>query len=1694
MTDATRPNTPLAYEHEHEQRRHPQRKRNVGRAGRRSKSLSRHHHATDDTLYGNGSPQWPLHSPIYNRAESDVNPHGKGQHQPEHVSGIRKPRDATPGSRWGTVRFAHVGSSSSGEDGGYPPAARDNPGSLGAHDFGYASGIQKTSSGAARNLHSSGGNAHSYHPRSRCYSHPNASYDPQYTRRQSRDVGAENRRLSRQTRDFSFQQPGPHEQFHSQPHHTLGLSHVHQQYSTQAHATYQQRTRPKQNFGLRKGTKRRHSLHTPTGPHDPPASDLLNFSPDSGKPFNPSQHMDIPNQSPSSNMKPSDTLTSFPTNPHRPAPTNRQPTGQREIKKPASILKRNDSPRHAAQYPSHGQHLSALPRHDFKQTPGHSSGCPHLHPSQAPPDPRAHRCSCSTLSTPDSQDSQYDIDEVAKRKALDGMAKVKREQASPQTGIWDRELQSGVTYDLVSDGDGDVDGDIQVTGAAKRVFVVPDDAEGRGERVKRQRRAGASRENAIDLSASDRGDTGRRDGGNGQKQELGRSATQTRTRNESALKRPLQRQRLQKASPNGGAGIILRSPESGGSSSKKASDTGVAYYGVPDRFSRPIRRPENGGGYFFDEGSPKTGDMGSERSRSRSRSQSNSFKVDKGSKNSPPRASGHGNPVVNADKIGDVEMTDASRHGATDFQGSTLSASPREPSHPLQMDLEQQQQSDEMERFLQAALQSDCASPSALEGSSPRMNGETSAAGTARIDGLEQNGLTTQQRDATVGELTEDARLDSLFVEDGSEAQIGPDQNLESIQGSEVSRYGRNQSERIDSLFVGSESDVQERPNHGSGEMQTPEANMLRVTSNHQPDSRFSGAHSDIQDSKDRCEASRQILDRITCTSHPEANGWVDGFDRYGHGSRNQAFFPATGHGDAQSDQQPRHSMPTKLQDRLRQLDGAVIRPQAQIQKLNTSDPRCNTPNNLFGINDVSKLPVQENSGIRLSNEPNPGNMQAPSSPGFKLDFVPSSSGPGPRDPQFECSDQEMRDKKVRLRELEEKKAAKDRELAKRKARADIDARVEQLEKEVGRPTKPEGVAKVDQEDESKANGGIPDGELEHLKLLCRFSNVDNEDDDDSTQHGTPRDGAIKKNRRIRSISPQNIQQPRRNPSPQLNALARPSRGRKRGLLGKIAGRASKEAEAHARRTAYRDFLHQNVFADDTKASSNGKDQKEITETTSPDAKYIRRRRDDGAPIPLNKVTEDDRLLIHLRTDGHQKRSWKETTALWKKMTGKSRTTSGLSKRFSRLQKTFQDLNEVPMGEDQDKNTPSPSLPDMPTSQSSHAEMNPKDVFHPPEPTADLVSCLDPAQDEPEQEPRPTTSGKTLTPALARRIMAQLEMDKIYEQEVEESSEEESDPNEVEEREASPITDLDFCHYIYQVIRSTDRGDDGQESCRRLECGPQFTSIWRANAEAAEEFRRERGPIEFWPLKSFRYETDINGLSHWLGTSDNGTKLNVFVERSLRAFKEGILPESKDGWLGRKIFLVYRKTIILEAADGEIQDTERPPQGPPGHCSSENEDDQPQSNPATSREPEEGDFDELFEEACDAIMPAKKKINPQSGRQQESSSTSGQITSLKAHSNRIQYESVLPITPGFTACAMANNQARELYWGLQQSGAPRSARYDVVNAQLVAQRALVEEVAELNANGEKFDKTIEVGEQTISIYVEEAELLGPRNI
>jgi len=182
---------------------------------------------------------------------------------------------------------------------------------------------------------------------------------------------------------------------------------------------------------------------------------------------------------------------------------------------------------------------------------------------------------------------------------------------------------------------------------------------------------------------------------------------------------------------------------------------------------------------------------------------------------------------------------------------------------------------------------------------------------------------------------------------------------------------------------------------------------------------------------------------------------------------------------------------------------------------------------------------------------------------------------------------------------------------------------------------------------------------------------------------------------------------------------------------------------------------------------------------------------------------------------------------------------------------------------------------------------------------------------------RPTTGGKTISINKAEwgyylQCLAEVAAEDI---------ESESDI----EREQSPFMQEDYCHFAYQVQRREVTKDEmdaeglGLDDMPWVDWESAHDNLARAHKEAAEISLRAQCQVTADAMSeqgfTIQYTKDEDGLKLWTLTTKEAGAMQVRVERRMRTYQQGILPQSKDHWAPKTVYFVKQRVTSKVTGD-----------------------------------------------------------------------------------------------------------------------------------------------------------------------------------
>ena len=349
----------------------------------------------------------------------------------------------------------------------------------------------------------------------------------------------------------------------------------------------------------------------------------------------------------------------------------------------------------------------------------------------------------------------------------------------------------------------------------------------------------------------------------------------------------------------------------------------------------------------------------------------------------------------------------------------------------------------------------------------------------------------------------------------------------------------------------------------------------------------------------------------------------------------------------------------------------------------------------------------------------------------------------------------------------------------------------------------------------------------------------------------------------------------------------------------------------------------------------------------------------------VTEVCTSDISLVKWRDQGH---SWREVVDLYKRLAGEENSEQTLRRRYRKVKEAIEEVDEITTELcERVINGELDALEEMNTlltqkaqeregtatgastgaqikgththrawqkgGRQNEADARPatQSLASPPY-SEGTPTSQQPTQQVFPPQTRATVGGKTLSDEAFRHYLEQIQ-EACYEDEVEDEEEQ------ADEREPSPFTAADYCHFLYQIQRrectkkqADDEGmtvDEQLDSQPWLACDDEFGDLDDANtAVMAQIMRRPRGAQAIatarnkWNLSS---ETDPNGLIEAELSSAVG-KLQMRVTRYVRSFHDNVMPESKERWFPKTVYYVHVRTAtrtlqdIHDGTESEIQE------------------------------------------------------------------------------------------------------------------------------------------------------------------------------
>ncbi|KAI9726618.1 MAG: hypothetical protein M1828_000985 [Chrysothrix sp. TS-e1954] len=555
-----------------------------------------------------------------------------------------------------------------------------------------------------------------------------------------------------------------------------------------------------------------------------------------------------------------------------------------------------------------------------------------------------------------------------------------------------------------------------------------------------------------------------------------------------------------------------------------------------------------------------------------------------------------------------------------------------------------------------------------------------------------------------------------------------------------------------------------------------------------------------------------------------------------------------------------------------------------------------------------------------------------------------------------------------------------------------------------------------------------------------------------------------------------------------------PRKQQKSKTLNKILSSASKEAAQrhhawnshdHARKPHPVPAVEIPIDQSETSKSVSSQDQADEAK-----AKRVKR-----PPVPREKIRPNDEVLFALHNEGLR---WSEIQALYNRFTGSRAPEDTLRRRYQQIADALlDDPNYQPtrphgnLHDEHDHEQPQKGCPaDLPAKVHDFIDNTRKQMDH------------------------PTTGGKTIDP---KRMNQLLRMQLGISPDVSEHEDTDEESEQAPAREGSPMTEKDQIHFAYTVKRKVVPTGGDEIDFEWTSIGDPFTSLASANAKAAEELRAERGPVKVWPLKEVHWTTDALGKATWTGNSETGS-VTITVERFLRSLHDGVMPESKSGWISRRVFMIKKKTTTYgplpaveettedddfdeEAAvkllENALSGTEDSTDAAPADASAGVT--IGQSNGTEAGDGKDPSVPDSTESATD-LTNADGRDAERSSEKDCKAKTTDQIQAYaKARGRQVLNVQLQDAETGrvYSVVDMANREANRRYLSERNSmlGSRRRARIDDIQLEQAERRQMLDDLEKDEKPFEdRFEVEHEDGIKVVEILVVQWELAGPRNL
>ncbi|KAE9975924.1 hypothetical protein EG328_002910 [Venturia inaequalis] len=212
------------------------------------------------------------------------------------------------------------------------------------------------------------------------------------------------------------------------------------------------------------------------------------------------------------------------------------------------------------------------------------------------------------------------------------------------------------------------------------------------------------------------------------------------------------------------------------------------------------------------------------------------------------------------------------------------------------------------------------------------------------------------------------------------------------------------------------------------------------------------------------------------------------------------------------------------------------------------------------------------------------------------------------------------------------------------------------------------------------------------------------------------------------------------------------------------------------------------------------------------------------------------------------------------------------------------------------------------------------------------VSHIQRAVPKQSHDSRPNIGGKTLNPEAIAAYLESMQELRDSDDEADIESDVEEIVHQRDTRQQSPITHRDVYHYCYRVERKTWSPRTEEESAEWTICGNSgYSSLQKANAKADQEATRRRLGNSLQPyIREWRRKMDEDDMVHiFMDCTNNRSNpgyVKIRVVRQLRAYSNGVRPETKFGWLSQTAYEIRKTTItttIIASSSRADEDDEQ---------------------------------------------------------------------------------------------------------------------------------------------------------------------------